>query len=48
VMGHPSETESSLIAPDISIPNYSTITELRRRLDGLVDRLQARRRHPYV
>ena len=48
VMGHPSETESSAIAPDISISNNSTITELHRHLDGLVDRLQARRRHPYV
>ena len=48
VMGHPSETESSAIAPDISISNCATIPELRRRLDGLVDRLQARRRHPYV
>jgi hypothetical protein len=46
VMGHPSETESSTIRSDISIPNTGTKAELHRHLDRHVERLQARRRHP--
>ena len=44
VLGHRSETESAKLNSDHYLPNDGSITELHRRLDRLVDRLDKQRR----
>ena len=43
VLGHRSETESAKLNSDHYLPNDGSITELHRRLDRLVDRLDKQR-----
>ena len=44
VLGHRSETESAKLNSDHYLPNDGSITELHRRLNRLVDRLDKQRR----
>ena len=44
VLGHRSETESARLNSDHYLPNDGSITELHRRLNRLVDRLDKQRR----
>ena len=44
VLGHRSETESAKLNSDHYLPNDGSVTELHRRLDRLVDRLDKQRR----
>mgnify|MGYP002825821784 FL=1 len=44
VLAHRSETESAKLRSDHYLPNDGSVTELHRRLDRLVDRLDKQRR----